>query len=161
MNPPHVDRARDSVLGTLLHTYTPGAIVVVQAQQVQPRDFGTPESRAHVMYRAILALHRDGANVDPVTAEGFLARHGMLERAGGVGYMAVLAISAVPSALREHSFLIAESGKWERHLRALEAATEAAHARDSESFWDAVGRIRVDVVGEPLKALDGGKREAA
>lgn len=161
MTPPHVERARDSVLGTLLHHYAPKSVIVVQAQQVQPRDFGTPESPAHVLYRAILALHRDGANVDPVTAEGFLARHGMLERAGGIYYMDTLAISAVPSALKEHAFLLAESGKWERHLRALEAATEAARARDAESFWEAVGRIRQDVVGEPLKAIDGGKREAA
>lgn len=148
MTPPHVERARDSVLGTLLHFYTPQSIIVVQAQHVQPRDFGTPESRAHVLYRAVLALHRDGANVDPVTAEGFLARHGMLERAGGVGYMAVLAVSAVPSSLKEHAFLLAEAGAWDRYLRALEAATVAAHARDTESFWAAVSRIR-PVVEQP------------
>lgn len=157
MTPPHVERARDSVLGTLLHFYTPQSVVVVQAQHVQPRDFGTRESAAHVLYRAILALHRDGAMVDPVTAEGFLARHGMLERAGGVYYMDTLAVSAVPSALKEHAFLLAEAGMWDRYLRALDAATTAARARDAESFWVAVSRIRPVVEQPKLRVVKDDK----
>lgn len=160
MTPEYVTQAQDSILGTLVFHYTPQSVVIIQAQGVQPRDFGTPQNRAHILYRAILALHRDGQQIDRITLEGFLSRHGYLERVDGRAYLDLLHVSSVPASLREHAFLVAESGRWERYVRACEAALDAAFARDAERFWEAIGRVRADVVPEPLRVIEG-RKEAA
>lgn len=148
MTPEHVITARDSVLGSLTHYYTPQAVHIVQAQGVQARDFGAPENRAHVIYRAVLAIHAEGLTIDPLTLEGFLCRHRMLERAGGRAYLELLAVSASPGSLKEHACLVAESGRWDRLLRLAPAFERVALARDDEELRVVCAAIMRDVLPE-------------
>ena len=150
--PAHVERAVDSVLGTLLNYYTPELVHQVQAAGLRPDDLNTDRSR--ILYRAILALHRDGSHVDPLTVEAFLHRHGLTDRCTRA-YMELLAVSAVPSAVREHARMVAEEGAWVRRHRALEGALEALLARDEARFWDEIGRVREDVSGVELRVVNG------
>jgi replicative DNA helicase len=159
MNPAHVERARDSVLGTLLHFYTPQSVVVVQAQGVTPKDFGTPENRSHVLYRCILALHRAGGMVDQLTCEGFLVRHNLLVRAGGLAYMELLAVSACPSALKEHAALVAEDGLWHRRCAAKETLVKAVETRNEALLQSALGRM-MPGTEPPLRVIQGGRETA-
>jgi replicative DNA helicase len=160
MNPAHVERARDSVLGSLLHFYTPKSVVIVQAQGVTPKDFGTPENRSHVLYRAILALHKAGDMVDQLTAEGFLARHGLLDRAGGLPYMELLAVSARPSALKEHAALVAEDALWHRRMAAKETFVKAVETRNEALLQSALARM-VPSVEPSLRVIQGGRERTA
>lgn len=123
------ERAADSVLGSLLAFYRPELVTVIQARGVAPSDFGDG-TRRNIIYRAVLRLHRDGAHVDALTVEEFLARHGCLERAGGPVFLAQCIEAAVPSAVREHAGIVARDGRRTRRARVLEALM-LANERDA------------------------------
>lgn len=145
------DRAGESVLGTLLAFYKPELVTIVQARGVTAKDFGM--ERQEIMFRAILALHRDGVHVDALIVEAFLAKHGCLERAGGVGYVALCEASACPSAFREHAFIVAESGRWRRLLRAQYALVSAIEAQDDGALREAVAAVHRDVLPDEAPKL--------
>jgi replicative DNA helicase len=140
------DRVGDSVLGTLLKYYKPELVTIVQARGVTPKDFW--RDRQRVLYRAVLALHAQGKHVDPLTVTAFLEQHDCLTRAGGRAYLELLELSAVPSALKDHAFLVAESGRWDRLLRACESVSRAVEARDDGALREAEASLRRDVVPE-------------
>lgn len=145
------DRAGESVLGTLLAFYSPELVTVVQARGVTSKDFGM--ERQEIIYRAILALHRDGVEVGALTVEAFLARHGFLERAGGAGYVALCEASAVPSALKDHAFIVAESGRWKRLFAAWESLGRAIEQQGDERLREAVALIKRDVIDDAAPKL--------
>lgn len=158
------DKAGDSVLGTLLAFYKPALITIVQARGVGTNDFF--RDRQRVVWRAILHLHAKGRHVDLITVEAFLrARKDeqgrcMLERAGGSGYLAVAAESAVPAALKDHAFIVAESGRWDRLRRAMGAVNLAIDTQDDKALREAVANVQRDVVpegGYPKLAVVKGK----
>lgn len=156
------DRAGDSVLGTLIRYYDPKLVTIIQAKGVLPKDFW--RDRQRVVYRAILALHKEGAHVDKITLLAFLQRHRdtdgrlMSERATPA-FLDVLEISAVPSALKEHAFVVAESGRWDRLLRACGSVQRAIEARDDSALREAEAVLRRDVIpegGHPkLRVVEG------
>lgn len=154
----NIELAADSVLGVLLHHYTPQSIVRVQAAHLQADDF---HGRARILYRAILRLHKDGSHVDPITVEAFLTRHSKLTEAGGRAYMELLYISANPGALVSHAKLVAYEGRFRRWQHALEAGLRAVEDRDEDAFWEAVGRVKQDVLPGELRVVAGGKEAAA
>lgn len=128
MTPELADRAGDSVLGSLLFYYTQELVTVVQATGLVWSDFR--HERQQVVYRAVLRVHRDGGHVDSLTVEAFLTRHGWLGRAGGAVYLAVLASSAVPSAVKEHARVVAEHARQNRLVAASEHLNKKARAWD-------------------------------
>ena len=136
------ERAGDSVLGTLLAFYKPELVTIVQARGVTPLDFANDWQR--VVYRAILALHRDGVHVDPLTVEAFISRHGCLERAKGPGYLACCVASASANGLKDHASEVArKAGK--RRLRSATRALDEAAQREADDerlleLFAAVGR---------------------
>lgn len=144
------DKAGDSVLGTLLTFYDPKLVTIVQARGVGTNDFF--RDRQRVVWRAILALHAEGTYVDVLTVETFLRSRkdddgrGMLERAGGPGYLAVAAESSRPAALKDHAFLVAESGRWDRLRRACGSLSLAIDAQDDHALREAVALVKRDVV---------------
>ena len=159
--PGTVDLAGDSVLGTILIYYTPGLIARAQAKGVTAKDFR--QDRQRVVYRAFLALHKQGTHIDPLLTEAFLERHGCLARAGGTGYLELLAASASPAGFGDHAWLVAEAGRWNRILRAFDALAKAVEAKDDESLRDAMLSVARDVLPEdhePLRLIEGG-RDAA
>jgi replicative DNA helicase len=137
------ERAGESVLGSLLSFYTPELITVVQGRDVTPDDFGPDRQR--VVYRAILALHRNGVHVDDLTVEAFLVSHGCLERAGGSGYLAVLVASASPSGLKDHAAVVARGGRKARRRRKLHAAQAANDREDEVTFTEVYVSLGRDV----------------
>lgn len=144
------ERAGESVLGTLLSFYKPELVTVVQARGVIWNDF--PRDQQRVIYRAILALHRDGVHVDLLTVEAFLSSKGHFERAGGRGYLAICVENAVVSAFRDHAWLVAEGARWTRLLSAWECLGRAVEHRDDVALREAVGLVKRDVLeGAPPK----------
>lgn len=137
------ERAGDSVLGCLLAFYSPELITVIQARDVTPADFGSDRQR--VVYRAILALHRDGVHVDDLTVEAFLVSHGFLERAGGPGYLAVLVASANPSGMKDHAVVVARGGRKARRRLKLHTAQAANDQDDEVTFTEAYVALGRDV----------------
>lgn len=140
------DRAGDSVLGTLLRYYKPELVTIVQAKGVLPKDFW--RERQRIVYRAMLALHAQGRHVDTISLVAFLEQHDCLTRAGGEAYLAVLETSAVPSALKDHAFLVAESGRWDRLTRACGSVQRAIEAQDDAALREAEAVLRRDVLPE-------------
>jgi replicative DNA helicase len=158
IRPGTTDLAGDSVLGTIQTFYTPGLIVRAQAKGVTANDFR--QDRQRVVYRAFLALHKQGVHVDALMTEAFLARHDCLERAGGVAYLELLTASASPAAFDDHAWLVAESGRWGRILRAFDALEKAVVAQDDKSLREAMLCVARDVLPEdhePLRVIEGGK----
>jgi replicative DNA helicase len=139
------DQAGDSVLGTLIRYYKPELIVLVQVQGVRPQDWF--RDRQRVLWRAILALHGAGRSVDEITLKAFLQKHGMSDRVTD-GYLACCVAGAVPSALKDHAWLVAESGRWDRLMRAHASVQRAIEARDDDALRDAVALVRRDVLPE-------------
>jgi replicative DNA helicase len=154
--------AGDSVLGTILAFYSPQLIVRVQAKGVTAKDFQRDQQR--VVYRAFLALHKRAVHVDALTTEAFLKRHDVLARAGGRAYLELLTASASPAAFDDHAWLVAESGRWDRILRAFYALEKAVLAQDDECLREAVAGVARDVLPEsvePLRVIQGGREKTA
>jgi replicative DNA helicase len=153
------ERAGNSVLGCLLAYYKPELVVVVQAKGVGPSDFPREQQRA--VWRAILALHKTGSHVDVLTVMAFLERHGWLERVGGEPFLVACVESAVPSALKDHAWLVAEEKRWERLLQACDSVERACRSRDDDALREASSLLRRDVLapGErpKLTVVDGEK----
>jgi replicative DNA helicase len=160
IRPGPTDLAGDSVLGTILAFYVPGLIVRVQAKGIGWRDFH--QDRQQVVYRAFLALHKQGVHIDALMMEAFLTRHGCLERVGGLAYLELLAASASPVAFDDHAWLIAEAGRWTRILRAFDALEKAIVAQDDRSLREAMLCVAKDILPEEhedsprLRAIEGG-----
>ena len=161
MTPSITERAAGSILGTLITYYTPQAIIKVQATGVRPEDLGPHNGRQQAVYRAILHLHKVGGHVDTVTVAAFLTQHGWLEKAGGWAYLELLAVSAVPSALKDHARLLANEGRHRRFERAFEAALEGARARNDAQVEAAVEAYMEAKVQVGLRVVEGGKADAA
>lgn len=139
------DQAGDSVLGTLILYYKPERVHLVQAQGVRPGDWY--RDRQRVLWRAILALHGAGRHIDQLTLSEFLTKHQMADRVTA-GFIALCMESAVPSALKDHAWLVAESGRWDRLMRAHASVQRAIEARDDGALREAVALIRRDVMPE-------------
>ena len=138
------ERAGNSVLGCLLAYYKPELVGVIHAMGVGPSD--CPREQQRAVWRAILALHKTGAHVDILTVRAFLERHGWLERVGGEAFLVVCVESAVPSALRDHAWLVAEAKRWDRLFRACECVQRAVLAQDDEALREASALLRRDVL---------------
>lgn len=147
----HADRAGDSVLGTLIRFYKPELIVMVQAKGVSPADFW--RDRQRVCYRAILAMHKQGTHVDRLTLEAFLSRHKdrddrlMSERATPA-FLDLCEMSASAAGFKDHAWLVAESGRWDRLRRACGSVQLAIEARDDSALREAEAVLRRDVLPE-------------
>jgi replicative DNA helicase len=140
------DRAGDAVLGVLLRFYKPELVTIVQAKGVTPKDFW--RDRQRVVYRAILALHAEGKHVDLLTVRAFLEQHQCFDRAGGEAFLAVCEMSASAAGFKDHAWLVAESGRWDRLMRACGSVQCAIEARDDSALREAEAVLRRDVLPE-------------
>lgn len=162
--PPQNLEAERELLGTLLTFYKPQLVHVAQAAGLTPADFY--RHTHETVYRAILRLHGEGAHVDTLTIGRFLSTQphehdgSWLEHIGGQAQVEYLACFHAVNGFRERAAIIHEDGRWRRWLRALYDAQESVHVRDSERFWEAIGRVRDDVLPGELRVIDG-TREAA
>jgi replicative DNA helicase len=84
--PPQEPDAEQAVLSACLHNHT--ALVTVAAA-LEADDFVRPAHQ--LIWPTMLALHGQGAPVDPIVLGHRLRRDGLLHRAWGHGYPAQLA----------------------------------------------------------------------
>lgn len=96
--PPHSIRAEQSVLGGLM--LDNGAYHKIQSV-LSTQDFYRPDHK--VIFEAISQLHASNAAVDVVTVSDHLESKGLLEKAGGLGYLGDLALNT-PSAANIGSY---------------------------------------------------------
>jgi replicative DNA helicase len=162
--PPQNLEAEQELLGTLLVFYKPALVHLAQSAGLTPNDF---YRRSHeAVYRAVLRLHARAEHVDILTVTRFLQGQpheqsgSWLENIGGAAEVELLACFHVTHGFRERAAIVHEDGRWRRWLRALYEAQESVHDRDPQRFWEAIGRVKDDVVPEPLRAIDGGKAAA-
>lgn len=159
--PPQNLDAEQEILGTILVFYRPELVHIAQAAGLLREDFYRRDHQ--IVYRAILALHRDGSHVDILTVGRFLLTQRdaegvtFLEHIGGVARLEFLSAFGVGHGFKERAAIVHEDGRWRRWLYALYDAQEHAHDRDSAAFWAAIESIRADAMPEPLRVIEGGK----
>lgn len=162
--PPQNLEAEREVIGTLLVFYKPQLVHIAQAAGLIPKDFYRVTHE--IVYRSILRLHSEGSHVDTVTVGRFLATQPhpptgtWLEHIGGMAQVEFLACFSVVNGFRERCAILHEDGHWRRWLMALYEAQESVHDRDRERFWEAISRVREDVLPGELRLLDGGEKAA-
>ncbi len=113
---PHSEAAEQSVLGSMI--LSDEAIARVE-EILQPEDFYHENHRD--IFKCVLNLYRDGQAVDLVTLSEELKRCGLLEKIGGITYLAEVA-GSVPSAANAEDY--AEIVRTKATLRNL---ARAAH----------------------------------
>ena len=137
--PPQEPDAEQAVLGACLHSRT--ALTVV-AGALTAGDFGRPAHQ--VLWPAMLALHRDGMPVDPITLGHRLRRDGLLHRAGGRDYLAQLASAAHSVTAVDHYAAIVSEAAWTRRLHQLgkDLIAATAHGTDPAALTaEALDRV--------------------
>ncbi|OAT80863.1 replicative DNA helicase [Desulfotomaculum copahuensis] len=137
--PPQNIDAEQSVLGALL--LEPDAVPRV-ARFLRPDDFYLEAHRQ--IYEAILALDEAGQPVDLITVTTWLQDAGVLERTGGVTYVASLAGLEPSAANVEYHARIVEEKALLRHV--IQVATRIASrgyegGEDAEKLMDEAERM--------------------
>src|SRR3989344_5372960 len=125
--PPQNVEAEQSVLGSLL--IDKDSIIKI-AQDLKP-EFFYREQHAEI-YRAILTLYEKRQPADLVTVTDVLKKNGVLELAGGAGYLSGLVNSVPTSAHIEHYATIVKEAATKRALIA------AAAKITEEAFQDKI-----------------------
>lgn len=162
--PPQNREAERELLGTLLVFYKPQLVHVAQAAGLTPQDFYW--HRHEAVYRAVLNLHAQAVHVDTLTVTRFLRAQpheqagSWLEHIGGGAQVEFLACFHIVNGFRERAVIVHEDGRWRRWLRAMYEALDCIDRRDEDAFWDAVGRVREDVLGSELRVIQGRKDAA-
>lgn len=132
--PPHSVEAEQAVLGgILLRNDNFHAIVDI----LTPNDFYLP---AHaLLYEACVELYRKNTPVDPLTLVEYLRANGLLERAGGMVYLAELGEAVVSAANVEYYAAIVRDRALQRSLISTCAeiiGNSFDSAREVESLLD-------------------------
>lgn len=127
--PPQNLEAEQAVLGSML--LDKGAIYTA-AEILRPEDFYQEAHR--LIYRTMLQLHERGEAVDLVTVADEIARHGLLEAAGGAAYLASLA-ATVPTAAnaRDYSQIVEEKALLRELIRVATEIAEKGYAQEKEA----------------------------
>ncbi len=142
---PEVER---SLLGALL---IDGGLLTRVMEHVVPEDFATEPHR--LVYESCLALSDRKEAVDLVTVQAELERHGRLERAGGVAYVASL-LDNVPDveSVESYARLVREAAlRRQLILQSRRAARAAVDAPDAQAVLEAAQQELVDIAKGSLK----------
>ena len=108
---PHSTDAEKSVLGSILLS----SLAAEKALEVlNAEDFFSVAHRD--IFSAMQALYNSGKLIDNVTLVDMLERQGKLDSAGGMGYIAELAIYTPSAANIEHYISIVEGHSMRRRL---------------------------------------------
>jgi len=149
--PPHNLDAEQSVLGALL--LDPGALPRV-ARFLRPEDFYLEAHRQ--IYEAVLALDEAGRPVDLVTVTTWLQDAGVLERIGGVTYVASLAALEPTAANVEYHARIVEEKALLRSV--IQVATRIAGlgyegGEDAERLMDEAERMLLELAARRSSSI--------
>src|SRR5438132_12882289 len=109
--PPHSTYSEEAVLGSILKSPTSIARV---ADVLRPEYFYKVQHR-HI-FRAMLALFRDGHPVDYQTIADRLQQLGLYEPSGGVAYLSALNLATPTASLIDHYAAIVQRTHMLRRL---------------------------------------------
>ena len=144
---PHSTDAEKSVLGSILLS----SLAAEKALEVlNAEDFFSVAHRD--IFSAMQALYNSGKLIDNVTLVDMLERQGKLDSAGGMGYIAELAIYTPSAANIEHYISIVEGHSMRRRLISVGSGI-AQDAAGSEKETAAI----LDELGRCLAVEDGEK----
>lgn len=126
--PPQNLEAESSVLGCLM--LDKDAIIKI-ADLIIPEDFY--DSRHKVVYAAILQLFEKNTSIDVLTVSNLLVEQGLLEKAGGAGYITSL-VNAVPTAAHvvHYAGIVRKKGTLRRLIDSATDITRLAYKEEGE-----------------------------
>ncbi len=126
--PPQNLEAESSVLGCLM--LDKDAIIKI-ADLVITEDFY--DSRHKVVYAAILQLFEKNTSIDVLTVSNLLLEQGLLEKAGGAGYITSL-VNAVPTAAHvvHYASIVRKKGTLRRLIDSATDITRLAYKEEGE-----------------------------
>jgi replicative DNA helicase len=136
--PPHDQEAEAGVLGALLLDQ---AAIARTIDLITADDFYRANNGA--VYRAALALFREGAPIDNVTLAAALQKAGLLERVGGRAHLAMLQESVPTAANVEHYARLVRDKATKRRLISAGGAVAALgydDALEADEATDRAGR---------------------
>lgn len=131
---PHHLEAEQAVLGTFF--LNPGAVVDVQ-NVVSVEDFYDPRHRD--IFKAVIHLVEGEERVDPMTVGNELNRQGVLDRVGGVAYIAALEDAVFsPGNVLHHAKIIHEKALLRRLIALSREVSEKAlsESEDAQSLLE-------------------------
>jgi replicative DNA helicase len=126
--PPQNSEAEQSVLGCLM--LDKDAIIKV-ADLIIPDDFY--DSRHKLVYTAILELFEKSTSIDILTVSNSLEEKGLMEKAGGAGYITSL-VNAVPTAAHvvHYAGIVRKKGTLRRLIDTATDITRLAYKEEGE-----------------------------
>lgn len=134
---PHSTDAEKSVLGSILLS----SLAAEKALEVlNAEDFFSVAHRD--IFSAMQALYNSGKLIDNVTLVDMLERQGKLDSAGGMGYIAELAIYTPSAANIEHYISIVEGHSMRRRLISVGSGHCAGRSGQREGNRCNSGRCR-------------------
>ena len=138
---PHSTDAEKSVLGSILLS----SLAAEKALEVlNAEDFFSVAHRD--IFSAMQALYNSGKLIDNVTLVDMLERQGKLDSAGGMGYIAELAIYTPSAANIEHYISIVEGHSMRRRLISSGIAQDAAGSeKETAAILDDAERRIYDI----------------
>ncbi len=134
--PPQAIEAERAVLGAMM--IDPAAVDAVR-EQVQDKDFY--QGSHQTIFTAVIELSRRGSPVDLLTVSDYLKAQGLLEKAGGIQYIAGLVDSVTSSANAiAHGKMIREKAIYRDFITLGSSMIEEAHqgALEVTDFADKV-----------------------
>ena len=127
--PPHSTEAEQSVLGALMLNNEAWFDV---SDIVAPSDFYRPQHR--IVFEAMAALSRDNQPLDAVTVSEALPSRGLLEKAGGIAYLAEL-VDGTPGASNVSAYarIVRDRSTLRKVIAAANQIVEKAFVREGQS----------------------------
>ena len=127
--PPHSTEAEQSVLGALMLNNESWFDV---SDIVAPSDFYRPQHR--IVFEAMAALSRDNQPLDAVTVSEALQSRGLLEKAGGIAYLAEL-VDGTPGASNVSAYarIVRDRSTLRKVIAAANQIVEKAFVREGQS----------------------------
>ena len=127
--PPHSTEAEQSVLGALMLNNEAWFDV---SDIVAPSDFYRPQHR--IVFEAMAALSRDSQPLDAVTVSEALQSRGLLEKAGGIAYLAEL-VDGTPGASNVSAYarIVRDRSTLRKVIAAANQIVEKAFVREGQS----------------------------
>ena len=127
--PPHSTEAEQSVLGALMLNNEAWFDV---SDIVAPADFYRPQRR--IVFEAMAALSRDNQPLDAVTVSEALQSLGLLEKAGGIAYLAEL-VDGTPGAsnVTAYARIVRDRSTLRQVIAAANKIVEKAFMREGQS----------------------------
>ena len=151
--PPHSTEAEQSVLGALMLNSEAWFEV---ADIVASPDFYRPQHR--IVYEAMEALSRDNHPLDAVTVSEALQSRGLLEKAGGMAYLAEL-VDGTPGAsnVAAYARIVRGRSTLRKVIAAANQIVENAFMRDGRSEEELLdfAERQIFEIAEERSRLDG------